>query len=73
MPRRGLWFAVVAFLVVFMAATVVIALVQDDVAWGWWWVAPIAGVFVVVVLALRLAVQRSVEAAERADRLAGDD
>lgn len=68
MPGRGLWIGVVAFIVLFMTATVLIALFQEDLDWGWWWVAPLAGMFVVVVLAFRVAVQRSVEAAERADR-----
>ncbi|MCC2593639.1 hypothetical protein LKO27_09500 [Tessaracoccus sp. OS52] len=73
MPGRRLWIAVVAFISLFMFATVVIALVQEDVNWGWWWVLPIAGLFVVAVLGFRVAVQRSVEAADRADREADRD
>lgn len=55
-------------IVVFMAGTVVIALFQEDMGWGWWWVVPIGVVFVVAVIGFRVAVQHSHEAAERADR-----
>lgn len=59
---------VVSLLSLFMVGTVVIALVQDDVAWGWWWVVPIGGVFVLMIIGFRILVQRSAEAAERLDR-----
>lgn len=59
---------VVSLLSLFMVGTVVIALVQDDVAWGWWWVVPIGGMFVLMIIGFRILVQRSAEAAERLDR-----
>lgn len=58
----------ITFMVVFMAATLVIALFQEDMGWGWWWVLPLAGGFVLLVFLFRVAVQRSQEAADRADR-----
>ncbi len=58
----------VPMLVLFMLATVVIALVQDSVAWGWWWAVPIGGGFVVAIIGFRLLVQRAGEEAERLDR-----
>ncbi len=57
-----------SLLSLFMVGTVVIALLQDDVAWGWWWVVPIGGVFVLMIIGFRILVQRSAEAAERLDR-----
>lgn len=68
MTTKRLVVALVALLVVFMTATVVIAFGQDDFDWGWWWAVPLGGVFVLVVLGFRVLVQRSQEAAERADR-----
>lgn len=68
MTTKRLVVALVALLVVFMTTTVVIAFAQDDFDWGWWWAVPLGGVFVLLVLGFRVLVQRSQEAAERADR-----
>lgn len=68
MPKRGIWRAVVISIVVFMTATLAIALFQEDLGWGWWWVVPIGFIFVAAVIGFRLLVQYSHEAAERADR-----
>lgn len=68
MRQRPLVVALVALIAVFMIGTVVIALTQEDIGWGWWWAVPLGGVFVLVVLGFRVLVQRSQEAAERADR-----
>lgn len=72
MPRRGIWAAVVVYIVVFMSATLAIALFQEDMNWGWWWVVPIGVFFVVATIGFRVLVQRSHEAAERADREADE-
>lgn len=58
----------VALWSLFMVSTVVIALLQDDVAWGWWWAVPLGGVFVVSIIGFRVLVQRSAERTERLDR-----
>ena len=60
--------ALIALLVVFMLGTVVIALGQDDIAWGWWWAVPLGGAFVAAIVGFRVLVQRAQEASERADR-----
>ncbi len=52
----------------FMVSTVVIALLQDDIAWGWWWAVPLGGLFVVSIIGFRVLVQRSADATERLDR-----
>lgn len=66
--RRLAW-ALGLLLAVFMVATVIVALVQDDVGWGWWWAVPVGGGFAAAVVGFRILVQRAQEAAERADRL----
>ena len=72
MSRRGsstarlLW-ALVAMIAVFMTGTVVVALGQEDIGWGWWWAVPVGGLFLLAVIGFRVLVQRSQEAAERAD------
>lgn len=68
MSTKALVSVAVSLLALFMVATVVIALVQDDVEWGWWWTVPIGAGFVLAVIGFRLLVQRSSEAAERMDR-----
>lgn len=68
MSTKALVSVAVTLLALFMVATVVIALVQDDVEWGWWWTVPIGAVFVLAIIGFRLLVQRSSEAAERMDR-----
>ena len=67
---RGRWIfgVAVAFLTVVMVGLTVIALVQEDVDWGWWWVVPIAGGIILAVLGFRIMVHLATEAAERADR-----
>lgn len=59
--------AVAVVIVVFMAGTLAIALLQEDIGWGWWWAVPVGGVFLLAILGFRVAVQRSQEAAERQD------
>lgn len=58
----------VVALMLFMVATVVVALFQEDLGWGWWWAVPVGGGFIAAMWGFRLLVQRSQEAAERADR-----
>ena len=68
MSTKALVTVAVTLMSVFMVGTVVIAFIQDDVDWGWWWAVPIGGMFVVMTIVFRLLVQRSAEAAERLDR-----
>lgn len=68
MRTKPLVISLVVLIVVFMVGTLVIALTQEDIGWGWWWVVPVSGVFLLAIIGFRVAVQRSVEAAERADR-----
>ncbi|MBB1512248.1 hypothetical protein H5399_06470 [Tessaracoccus sp. MC1627] len=76
MSRRGLstgrlaW-ALVAMIAVFMTGTVVVALGQEDIGWGWWWAVPVGGLFLLAVIGFRVLVQRSQEAAEREDQSSG--
>lgn len=75
MSRRGsstarlLW-ALVAMIAVFMTGTVVVALGQEDLGWGWWWAVPVGGLFLLAIIGFRVLVQRSQEAAEREDQAA---
>jgi hypothetical protein len=46
----------------------VVAVWQERLGWGWWWAVPVGGGFVALVIGFRVVVQRSQEAAERADR-----
>lgn len=68
MSTKVLFTVAVIMSSLFMVATVVIALIQDDVDWGWWWAVPMGGVFVLAIIAFRVLVQRSAEATERLDR-----
>ncbi|RMB58165.1 hypothetical protein [Tessaracoccus antarcticus] len=68
MSTKALVTLVVTLMSLFMVGTVVIALMQDDIEWGWWWAVPIGGVFVLAIIGFRVLVQRSAEAAERLDR-----
>ena len=43
------------------------ALGQEDMGWGWWWAVPVGGLFLLAIIGFRVLVQRSLEAAERAD------
>ena len=58
---------VVALIAVFMVATVLVALWQEEMGWGWWWAVPVGGVFLLAIIGFRVLVQRSQEAADRAD------
>ena len=64
---RGLVTALLVLIVVFMIGTVIVALWQDDMGWGWWWAVPVGGLFLLAIIGFRVLVQRSLEAAERAD------
>ncbi|WGT47739.1 hypothetical protein [Tessaracoccus lacteus] len=66
---RRLVTALVVGLVLFMVATVAIAIWQEDIGWGWWWAVPVGGGFIAAIVGFRILVQRSQEAAERADAL----
>ncbi len=68
MSTKNLVRILVPLLSLFMLATVIIALAQDDIDWGWWWTVPIGGGFVVALIGFRLLVQRAGEEAERLDR-----
>ena len=52
---------------VFMIGTVVVAVWQEDLGWGWWWAVPVGGGFVLAILGFRLLVQRAQEAERRED------
>lgn len=58
----------VIFLAIVMVGTVVIALAQDAIGWGWWWVVPMAGGIILTIGVFRLLVQRAVERQEALDR-----
>ena len=68
MRGRRLVVSAIVFMVSFMLATLVIALFQEDMNWGWLWVLPLCGGFVIALIGFRVAVQKSVEAADRAGR-----
>lgn len=68
MRQRPLVVALAALIAVFMIGTVVIALTQEDIGWGWWWAVPLGGAFIAAIVGFRILVQRSQEAADRADR-----
>ncbi|MGD8215175.1 hypothetical protein [Aestuariimicrobium sp. Y1814] len=57
----------VSLLVAFMVTTVVIAIWQDSLGWGWWWVVPLGGGFVLLVLAFRVVLQRAQDRAHLLD------
>ena len=65
---RTLVVLLVAGLAVFMAVSVIVALWQEELRWGWWWAVPLGGVFLLAVIGFRVAVQASQEAAQRADQ-----
>lgn len=72
MTIRRLVTSLVVLLSLFMVATVVVALWQEDLGWGWWWAVPVGGVFLVAIIGFRVLVQRAQEAAELADREADE-
>jgi len=59
--------ALTVLIVVFMIGTVIVAVWQDDIGWGWWWAVPVGGSFVLAILGFRLLVQRAQEAERRED------
>lgn len=68
MRLKPLVVALVALIAVFMIGTVAIAITQDNIGWGWWWAVPLGGFFILAIIGFRVLVQRSQEAADRADR-----
>lgn len=68
MSAKRIIVALVSFLVIYMVVTLVFALGQGSMRWEWWWTVPVGGLFIVVAFAFRVMVQRSQEAADRADR-----
>ena len=68
MTTRRLVVTLVTLLSLFMVATVVVAIWQEDFNWGWWWTVPVGAGFLLVIIGFRILVQRSQAAAERADR-----
>ena len=66
MSRRLVW-SLSALIVVFMIGTVIVALWQDDIGWGWWWAVPGGGGFILAILGFRVLVQRAQEAERRED------
>ncbi|MCG6567802.1 hypothetical protein [Tessaracoccus sp. ZS01] len=67
MRVRPLVIALIALITVFMIGTVIIAVTQESIGWGWWWAVPLGGAFMAVIVGFRLVIQRSQEAADRAD------
>lgn len=67
MTTKRLVIVLVTLIAVFMVGTVVVALWQEDFNWGWWWAVPVGGVFLLAIIGFRVLVQRSQEAADRAD------
>ncbi|MBK7822678.1 MAG: hypothetical protein IPJ61_16835 [Tessaracoccus sp.] len=68
MTTMRLMAILVSILAVFMVATVVVAVWQEQLGWGWWWAVPVGAGFVALIIGFRVVVQRAQEAAERADR-----
>ncbi len=64
---RRLVTALTVLIVVFMIGTVIVAVWQDDIGWGWWWAVPVGGSLVLAILGFRLLVQRAQEAERRED------
>ena len=64
---RRLVTALTVLIVVFMIGTVIVAVWQDDIGWGWWWAVPVGGSFVLAIFGFRLLVQRAQEAERRED------
>ncbi|SDL82221.1 hypothetical protein [Tessaracoccus oleiagri] len=64
---RWLVVTLVTLLSVFMVATVVIAVWQESIGWGWWWAIPLGAVFVLAVIGFRLVIQRADERARLRD------
>ncbi|MEZ5086812.1 MAG: hypothetical protein R2722_11385 [Tessaracoccus sp.] len=59
--------ALIVLITVFMIGTVIVAVWQEDIGWGWWWAVPVGGGFTVAILGFRVLVQRAQEAERRED------
>ncbi len=68
MSTKTLVRILVPLLAVFMLFTVMIALLQDEFEWSWWFSVPIGGGFMIAIIGFRLLVQRAAEEAEHLDR-----
>lgn len=68
MSVKRLMTGFVIFLCLVGVGTVVIALTQDAIGWGWWWVVPLSAGIIVTILGFRLLIQRAVERQEAEDR-----
>lgn len=69
MRSRTLIAVLVTFIIIYMVLTVAFAVAQPGLTWTWWWTIPLGGVFIVLALVFRVLVQRSQEAANRADNV----
>lgn len=49
--------ALIALIVGFMISTVIIAVFQGAIGWGWWWAVPIGAGFVLAIVGFRLLIQ----------------
>ena len=67
MSAKRLTTILVVLLAIFMVATVIIAIWQGPMGWGWWWTLPLGGGFVLVVLGFRLVIQKMEEENRRRD------
>lgn len=68
MSARRVVMALIFLLVLYMVVTLGFALAQGSMRWDWWWAVPVGIVFITIVLTFRILMQKSLEAAERADR-----
>ena len=57
----------VTLLSLFMIATVNIAVWQQSLGWGWWWVVPLGAGFVALVIVFRVLMQRADDRAQLLD------
>ncbi|MBO1031048.1 hypothetical protein IPV09_06825 [Tessaracoccus sp. SD287] len=57
----------VTLLSLFMIATVIIAVWQQSLGWGWWWVVPLGAGFVALVIVFRVLMQRADDRAQLLD------
>lgn len=64
---RRLVGALTALIVVFMIGTIIVAVWQESIGWGWWWAVPVGGGFLLAILGFRVLVQRAQEAERRED------
>lgn len=64
---RRLVGALSALIVVFMISTIIVAVWQESIGWGWWWAVPVGGGFLLAILGFRVLVQRAQEAERRED------